>query len=555
MIDDDDALGSREVTPSSQELAAIVSRIEKYSTNWPRLTDVWYKPVYFQKMFAIYPLITEAVEILDKEMDIDTYIHKSTVHRLYTFIHNILLTSIKYFIPSYPNLQEDSCAFCPLTAFFSAKAICLLFLNQHWPLPNSDTFYCKVSKIPYCKQFKLVAVTEEVSPSNMSLDELMLSMQVIEIKQDLIIDTELVDYIDALELRLAEIILGTWAGDVLDVKSIRVPIPGKENEYVLSSMGEFNLIVQICSLQKMLQSVLPDLRKTCEMMSLNPEDREGELIADKIYLAICDSASSVYSDDISVALSEQYLYESTTATEGMLFLKENGLTTRIVPIMVLRQFRSQTQARSLAEKSKRSLLECVLHPEQDFRAFVIAFHLMIKLILKRTTREEWGFYCYRAEYFLNITDSEYQQLLKRSENIPLFIESFNEACVLYQKKLYIFGAQPMDYVRALLCWIDIIWTRHDGVFVETKRKIENFLKVMFENSFKKPILSVPQDPHTIFKIYDERSKTLAFFEVAKKLLTAGEISNADSVTIGDIDEKGFMSDASSYSIWSDLSFS
>lgn len=421
-------------------------------------------------------------------------------------------------------------------------------------------FYDKTPpEIPFCRDNNLLT-SRDITINNFNISELLMSMDSLEIKMTTVgYSTDLFFYLEALELRVNEFILFTNSADSHNVSNLRIKHP-TQDIYACTTYCEYILCIRILAMKRDLQGAMDHLRDHAECV--RPVFEEEIEKVQIIYNNLLDVLQHVHTDNLQDDFSETYEENSVRSSVGYQFLKENKYSDTPEPVGTITQFDGDAYWKNVCVQSNMDLDE-QFYSMENYVAFYIAFFQVTELAIMAHTENNWTHSKapeatgnYVSDYFITnntlkiLTSNELDSLHIRSNASPLFLQCFNDAGILFQEKLYIFGNTPIDYLRAFHSWIDIIENCFNGNFLnkipiynlrakvlnpDTKPNIQKYIDNKLKGHENKFTQSLPRS------LIQQRDARISLLSTTQ---TSHELSAA---TMQRVDEP-FLADANS-SIW------
>lgn len=421
---------------------------------------LWYDDLYiaqFKKFAQLLTLITALIDKCDVKKNKSSLgsqlLDKKQVFNLYSFLYNKLLSSVKWISPAVPT-ETDKFMNSQILCIYFSIATCILFLKDYWPLKKKDPFYKKQTDIAYCVDFNLV-VSSVAKICDFSMEELITSLDQIELRiHELQYCQELVDYIDALEIRVCEFLLNLYDDKIHNSKAHRCIV--KPGRYGCSTSAEYELVIKLISIRELLASSLISLR-THDASERSEQDTH---LAKKIHATLISICSEIYGDSIPQKFYDKYTEEVVSTSEGYSYYMIHGVHVRLDMPSIIRQFRDIPQWGAISATANTNLLDFIIKPQDNFLAFKILFNLLLELVFSRSLEENWGEYFMKGSDIRRFPKNKLDSTLMLSKKNPIFIESFNEACILTDGEMYVFGKEPEDYFTAFAFWMEIVASKH-----------------------------------------------------------------------------------------------
>lgn len=314
---------------------------------------------------------------------------------------------------------------------------------------------------------------------------------------------ELIDYVAALEYRICKLLATPCSTKVHCLAASRVLRP--DGKAVLTKKMENELIFYIVSIRKhfigtvqAFSSYVSYIHKDEDEIT---EDEQNSLTA--IVYALIDAYRVVHDEQLQSTFCKLFVKRTAYIRERFMYYNEFQVNTEINYINAIKKYRSQEVWYTISSSSRRGLDYYLKNDEESDFGFRISFILMIKhLLTVKCGGVQFDDYFIDQGRIKELTDEKIENIITLATKIPIFIISLNEACVLWQKEIYIFGCKNYDYVRAIFYWIRIIHEECDnrilGIYdirpiIETFRKaytnytnfIDNTLNGERECSIKK----------------------------------------------------------------------
>jgi hypothetical protein len=353
-------------------------------------------------------------------------------------------------------------------------------MRRHLGNDDESVYFKKQPDIPFCVNHNLLS--SSIVPINMfnftellsALDNLELSLSKVSYSTDLLL------YLEALEFRIADFLLYTQTGEELCIAECRQPFPTPADQkhdpwYVLTGSAEYMLIVRIISIRHDMLGALPSFRNHSECIR---EPFNEELAAMPImFNALMEQIQRIHSDNTQNKFTDSYRRNSLITSVGYFWLKDAiGDFKEPDVASAYSRFLGLAAWNNVCERASYDLGEH-FYKMNDPLGFWIAFYLVMDIILRMTLRMPWAnkdeeaddtkvrLYDYIVPDVMlrEMNDDELNNMLMRSNNAPIIVQSFNDAGLIFKEKLYIFGNKPVDFLRALYNWILIIDEGFGGV--------------------------------------------------------------------------------------------
>lgn len=421
---------------------------------------LWYDDIYinqFKKFAQLLTLITALVDKCDVASNVSPngseLLGKKQVFNLYSFLYDKLVSSIKWISPAVPT-ETDKFANSQILGIYFSIATCVLFMNTYWPVDDQHEYYKKQTDISYCVDFNLV-VSPIARVCDFSIEELITSLDQVELRiHNLQYHQDLVNYIDALEIRVCEFLLFLYDDKVHNSKAHRIELePGK---FTCTTSAEYEIVIKLMSIRDALVSSLESLR-THDASEHTTQDTH---LAKKIHSSLMSVCGDIYGDTIPQKFYDQFTEGSVTISEGYSYYMIHGVNVRLDMPSIIRQFRNVQQWAAISATANIRLMDFIAEPQQNFLAFKIMFNLLLDLAFAQTLEESWYDYFVRGSEIRRYPRNKLNAMIESSKKTPIFIESFNDACVMTGGHVYVFGNTPEDYFVAFSFWMEIVASKH-----------------------------------------------------------------------------------------------
>lgn len=446
----------------------------------------WYSPEYFSK----FERLQTYLEVLAPGLvSIGTELLKTLSDHLYS---NCFLNIKSYSEPL--REEEDPYETTPLLFIYSFIASINRVVFDRWQYratPDEKKkyayYYSAQDSIDFCVDNQLI-VTVGTCVCDYNISELLRAFDQLETKlHTLSFCAELVLYLEALELRAGDFLLRKQDAESLNVENLRVMHP-TEGWFVCTTACEYMIITRALCLRAALEGVLESFRDH-EQCIREPYAEEMARV-EIIFKTMLAEIQNVHSDKLQDDFIAMYERASIRTSVGYQWMKENFGTSFPEPGAAINQFEGAAAWNAICSQSKTAI-DRHFYEMKDPLAFWLIFFAVVEMMLKATVKVNWATSnadheegCRVSDYFITnytLRTLEYGTLdtiLLKSHTVPLFLQSFNDASIMLQGQLFIFGNRPIDYLRALHAWVDIIDTVFHGVF-DSMADIHPFRKKLF----------------------------------------------------------------------------
>ena len=161
---------------------------------------------------------------------------------------------------------------------------------------------------------------------------------------------------------------------------------------------------------------------------------------------------------------------------------------------------------------------------------------------------EWYNYTANGCSIKTLSSFAQNSLMSNSCKHPIFVELLNDACVLSQHKIIVFGHQPTDYFRALLFWLECVCTQHQYKLYGSGTTVHALIELLlnhtpFESSSSSSGANANQqndDMRAGYYLRLFRQKIFAEYQrLASVIATIGQTElNGTTSVFADTDERG-----------------
>ena len=432
----------------------------------------WYSPDYLGKFEKLQEFLETLAPLLN-------YPKSEVIKTLSEHLYSCCFLNIKSYSEQLRE-EDDPYETAPLLWIYNFIAAANRVVFDRWfqsAPPEDHTryafYYQNQDGIHFCKFYNLI-VTVATRICDFNISELLKAFDQLETNlQFIAFDPDLILYMEALELRASDFLMRKQDTESLNVANLRVMHP-RERWYTCTTACEYMLISRIISLRASLEGVLESFRDHLECHRYPfPEEMER---VDIMYKCMLAELQSVHSDKPQDDFTTAYERASVRASIGYQWMKENFGTTNPEPGATVNQFEGPEAWNAICKQGKLPI-DRHFFEMKDPLAFWLVFFAAVEMIIKATIKINWatGYSehdegCRVSDYFITdftlrtIDNRCLETILVRSHAVPIFIQSFNDAAVMLQGKLYVFGHRPIDYLRALHNWVDIIETVFSGMF-------------------------------------------------------------------------------------------
>lgn len=511
--------------------------------------DLWYSEecVGGYRKFCI--LLADALEWFSMD---DSIHHVSTIDckRLLNLLYALCTSNIARLSISHPN-AKDIYMECPLVTFYLGIGSCLLFLRENTTfIGYRDFFIMDQDKIDYCNRYRLI-VKYKMPIERFTFEDIALSFLKLEMNVALLdYSLDLEAYIDALELRLCELLLHANVDNILNNAMYRTQIKGliehQRQQYCCSTSGEYYLVISVLAIRKLITSSLPVCRADGVQRSIRDCGKNDLDIIDRLKQIFIVKYANVHSDDIDNEFCERYKEQKTFLFEIFLFQKLNGIETRLDYPSIVSQFRNRTNWDNIANASHTNIGQYLEESNKNCVAFRVIFMQIAELFFQQQLQISWTQFCLDGEQLYKMDKLAFEEFSEKSHRLPYFVKSFNDACIFFRGQLFIFGKTSVHYFHAFKEWLDIVASECNYTVNDGSVSIRPLLDyICNDTECFKIIPKDDVDDHTrsidLTQLSRKKQVQLRAHESFKYILTGlnteDHVADASN-TIGDIDATG-----------------
>jgi hypothetical protein len=421
--------------------------------------DNWADPAHFKNFERAYELINNLTESIHQIAD------TALIEKLHHHLYFICIENIKPFSETLPG-ASDPYQYSVLLNFYSFIAYLNELLYDRWCMnlhysEDEDLQYKLQPDIPFCKEHNLV-VSNTVAIGFFNFSELLSSLDCLEMRMHTLpYEDDLLQYLKALEVRIADFLLHAQDMNTHNVSKCRIASKTDPTSFACSTSAEYMLIIRILSIRKDMMGAIPHYRdhEACKRLPFEEELKLIPIIHNNLLI----EAQQIHGDSIQNTFYNAYQRNGIFTSEGYSYLKENPQRTITESGVIVAQYRGSYAWKEVADKSAKEIDAHFYHMD-DPLAFRLVFYYLMKMLMERCVRLPWDMFFFSNNQVKSLSDTELQDdIFMRSHRVPLFIESFNDAAIVTQGKMYVFGPTPVDYLRALYNWLDVIGTVYDDI--------------------------------------------------------------------------------------------
>lgn len=435
-----------------------------------------------KKTKKLYQLLTRINKILDQAFEKENrkksgkeLLSKDSVADCYEMLTNICCGCTKMFMSSIDKNDEsaDKYAECLFLNIYMVVATCLLFLQEFWPVEENNLFYEIPSNILFAKDHQL-AVTDEVPICDFNIQELVATLESLELnKHNLQFCEDLVMFVDALEIRVAEILLSAFDTETHNVSKY---CGEKDGLMYATTSLEYKLAILITSIHIDLATSLQNLRT----LRVEGVDQIEYVLAKQIKDAMQQYIEDIYGDKVQNEFATEYLMACATTSEGYRFIMHTTFDIEIDPSLVIPKARTVAEYNILVAKARQSIKTVFENAVNDMIAFKVLFNIIMKYIVLQVTYYDWNLCRTTGADVSCFSADKFEKFKHHANNHPIFVEAYGDVGVFHGKEFVIFGRTPEDYFLALKYWMQCIILHHNG-FLSKNLPIRPLVEFFFND--------------------------------------------------------------------------
>lgn len=508
----------------------------------------WYDKEYADRYMRFFSLLGDACEYFSRP-NAPYVVDLHSAKRLLNLLYAMASSSVVRLSMSHVN-AKDPYMDSPLVALYLCVACCLLHVRQYGLFTGCrDFFIMEQQEIDYCMLNRL-DIRHKVPLSRFTFNDVALSLLKIERSiHHLEYHPDLESYVDALDLRLCELMSHTNSTAMLDNPSYSVPLKDDgEQHHCCSTSGEYYLIVSVLAVRRELTGALPALRAEGSRRTLErQEDREMVEHLHRVFLRKCQN---IHSDDADEAFVNAYKDKMTFRLEAYMFYKLNGPDARLDHASIVTQFRNRIHWDAISNEAYAPIDVHLEHPDKNCVAFRVIFMQMAELLFQQQLQISWLQFCLNGEAVHDMDDSTYADFVRRSHECPFFVQSFNDACIFYRGVLTVFGRQSVHYFHAFKEWLDIIVSEFNYVINRTQ-SVHLLIDYICDEARHVPTdvasssssTSANDDESRLSKKQLDQRRAFATFRYILSAISHEQQAADASNTFGDVDSTGLENSA------------
>ena len=446
-----------EIADDNRELEMYITTIEKI--NIPN-TRPWYGPLSFPHYKKYLMYIKNICEMLGTTDNNTMNYDGEPVFKFYRMVYSTMILNLRACIKTLPG-SEDKFSLSPLYNMYIACSVGFEYLYRKGNL-NILLFSQSIRNNEYCKKYKLI--TSQGLISSYNVEKLLTSVRQLEFFwRTLPITDVLIDYIRALELRSAQLLIYGYDESIHNVKNYRIPIGKIKNtnriEYYCTKEMIFELALRFVSLHEELTGSLMKYRKKVpiELKSFIPTKNQ---INSTLNLLIIE-VKKVHSDSFPDSIRRAYQMLSIKPSENYMFFKQNQTAQNPEPDKIIELYRNPGEWEGICNRAGKDPAK-ILEDCDDPLGVRLCFFKLMDIICLQDINKSWSEFSTSYYGLINLTETKIKTMQIESLKYPRYVISVNCAGVFYNKNLYTFGAKCKSYIKALLFWLNIIVKKFDG---------------------------------------------------------------------------------------------
>jgi hypothetical protein len=430
-----------------------------------------------------------------------------------------------FYIAKLPE-KDDPYAYLPFTEMYIAIATCVVYLQRFHASQNS--FYTtRQSDHEFCNNYNLTVCGNELI-CRMNIEELIMSLSQLELKlRHIPFKPELIYYVDALEIRVCEILMNVYGSQVQNVVSFRHALQGNDR-YACTKTTDFTLTAHILCIRRELGGAVAWWRRL-NGQNIPPTISDPEMEGIRtIHNSLIRECQRLHGEIQSRTFRSRYIDSSLRASEYIHYLKENPGKTTVDHTVAIKKYRSVAQWRCISTTAFKDM-DGFLYYMKDPLAFRIIMACLLDVQFRSRCNVSWYVVYITSQNFTCLSQEQITDLKIRSEGMPFLVESLNDACIIWDKKIHVFGSEPICYMRALYHWLNIMRRNYKNK-MEKKVDISRFVSLLLFN--KTPHEKVEMASKDIIETV-KKSASAQLFKTAEEIReeNAAKVINTIDETI------------------------
>ncbi len=364
----------------------------------------------------------------------------------------------------YMNIAQSRCSMHKIKPFF---------------YPEDGMYYKSQPNIPFCVKNGL-SNCKDIPICRFNFEELMTSLIKLEQNLHKVHYTEsLLDYIDALEYRVCEILTTSQDKNVHNIETCRRMLDYDEAVCTLSA--ECMLVISIVALRKYMVGTIGWLRTNGALFVDAEEDFSDEQRGyfDMIKKSLIREYNNMHDETVKNDFTVRYTKACVFRSEKFKYYKEFQLQRRIEYGQIVKKYRNGAEWEKISAASKQELDIHLANRMNDTMAFRISFWLMMEHLMKSKCGVPFSDFSILSQNIIRLSDESLKRIMEISDEVPIYIISLNDACVLWQKTLHVFGCESDCYIQALYFWLSTIQNLCGG-YILGKYHIRSLIKCFID---------------------------------------------------------------------------
>lgn len=448
-----------------------------------RDTYNWYDQMYiaqYNYWNKLQPGMEELLEFCEKAKNVNQQtggelLDENRIINLYTFLYETIIACGIKVLGAHYEAADDAYSRTPLVNIFMLMMVCVNFLFAFFPDSVSPMYFQRPSHNEYCSDLGL-AVVDQKRISQFTVKDWFASIMEIEHQlHDLFYSAELVSYVDALEIRLSQLLLHSWRADVHDDPKRRMPrgtrtgssaADLKTQQYVFMTSAEYEFIVMMLSVRIDIATAVANLRGP-EMFEYTEVEK---VLAEKVRSSFIRECLALHGSDMEDKFRPVFQRASIETWEYYLYAKRSPGHVDPEPKDVITAFPDhQLRWSQIQTTANLPLIEFLSNPDANFLGFKLVFFFLMEQLVAKKLSQEWTYFAVDGMAVSAMSAGQLQEFQMNTMTTPMFVITFNDACVYNRGVMYMFGHHAIDYFRAVVFWMKCAVHDHDGSVGFSKR--------------------------------------------------------------------------------------
>jgi len=469
---------SREDREANEWMENILARLDNVDIPFG---VVWYDPSAIQHHRSVWGALRDGVGVLNGRI---RHVDPRFVWQLFEFTYQTIMGHLAELLPA-PLGATDEYEHTPLLTMYRA---CMVFLEYLYRVGEMGRvrFFDRGTTCPedssYIRKYYVNVASGPIS--QYSMKKLVSATMQLETRwSELPLHDDLEEYLQALELAVARMVVWTYGKDKHNVREYRTPAcsdPSVE-EYYITPECLFRFALRFAALHEQLDSAL--IFRNRFLVSPPYPLLADRTQIDKVRVCLTKEAFETHDDNYQDSVRPAYQNLKMRPSECYLFHKLNKTAKRVEPMKLIEMFGEPHQWRKIVDASNVDAHEMLSRCE-DTVAVRMAMVYLMDNICKQTLGGslDWYNFYWPSNSFHHPTEVFIESRVHETRELPRYCHLMNDACVFYDGQLVSFGASPASHLQALWYWISIFQHKLMGRVNETVRTHDLYETLVGEQS-------------------------------------------------------------------------